>query len=81
MNSQIKKLYNEYLTHPIITTDSRNTPEDSIFFALKGENFDGNKFALQAIKDGCSLAIVDDPNLKDKNNCFFVSDVLETLQE
>ncbi len=81
MIEQIKKLYTEYLKHPIISTDSRNTPDGSIFFALKGERFDGNKFALQALKNGCSLAIVDNPNLQENNKCFYVNDVLETLQE
>jgi UDP-N-acetylmuramoyl-tripeptide--D-alanyl-D-alanine ligase len=81
MNSLIKKLYNEYLKFPVITTDSRDTPKNSIFFALKGDIFDGNKFALQSIKKGCSLAVVDDPELNEQSNCFFVPDVLETLQE
>ena len=46
----IKKLYELYQQHPCITTDSRDCPEGSIFLALKGETFDGNKFALQALK-------------------------------
>lgn len=81
MIEQIKKLYTEYLKHPIISTDSRNTPEGSVFFALKGENFDGNEFALQAVKNGCSLAVVDDPILQENNKCFYVNDVLDALQE
>ena len=44
-----------------MTTDSRDCPEGSIFVALKGDTFDGNKFAVQALEKGCSLAIVDDP--------------------
>ncbi|MBR6015853.1 MAG: UDP-N-acetylmuramoyl-tripeptide--D-alanyl-D-alanine ligase, partial [Prevotella sp.] len=59
----IKELYEFYQKHPVITTDSRNCPEGSIFFALKGESFDGNQFALQALEKGCALAVVDDPNL------------------
>ena len=43
-----------------VSTDSRNLPEGCIFVALKGETFDGNKFALQALQQGASLAIVDD---------------------
>lgn len=78
---QIEKLYSEYLKHPIISTDSRNTPNGSIFFALKGDSFDGNKFALEAIEKGCSLAVIDDPKLKEKGNCFYVPNVLEALQE
>jgi len=81
MIEQIKKLYSEYLKHPIISTDSRNTPAGSIFFALKGDCFDGNKFALQALKKGCSIAVIDNPSLKENPHCFYVTDVLEALQE
>ncbi|MBR5726331.1 MAG: UDP-N-acetylmuramoyl-tripeptide--D-alanyl-D-alanine ligase [Muribaculaceae bacterium] len=58
MNS--KELYAFYQQHPVITTDSRDCPEGSIFIALKGESFDGNKFAAQALDKGCALAVVDD---------------------
>ena len=57
---EIKELYEIYKVHPIVTTDSRNCPEGSIFFALKGETFDGNKFAMQALEKGCAYAVVDD---------------------
>ena len=57
----IKELYKLYQQHPCITTDSRNCPESSIFLALKGESFDGNKFALQALQKGSAYAIVDTP--------------------
>ena len=56
----IKELYKLYQQHPCITTDSRDCPEGSIFLALKGESFNGNKFALQALEKGCSYAIVDE---------------------
>ena len=59
----IKKLYGLYQQHPCITTDSRDCPVGSIFLALKGETFDGNKFALQALEKGCAYAIVDDKDL------------------
>ena len=57
---EIKELYRLYQQHPCITTDSRDCPEGSIFLALKGESFDGNKFAKSAIEKGCAFAIVDD---------------------
>ena len=60
---EIKELYEIYKAHPVVTTDSRNCPEGSIFFALKGETFDGNKFAVSAIEKGCAYAVVDDPQL------------------
>ena len=56
----IKALYKLYQQHPQITTDSRDCPEGSIFLALKGESFNGNQFALQALEKGCSYAIVDE---------------------
>ena len=60
---EIKQLYKLYQQHPCITTDSRDCPEGSIFLALKGESFDGNKFALAALEKGCSYAIVDDADV------------------
>ena len=56
----IKGLYAFYQQHPVVTTDSRDCPESSIFIALKGDLFDGNKFATQALEKGCALAVVDD---------------------
>ena len=55
---EIKELYKLYTQHPCVTTDSRNCPEGSIFLALKGEKFDGNQFAPQALRQGCAYAIV-----------------------
>jgi len=55
-----KELYSIYQQHPVITTDSRECPEGSIFIALKGESFDGNQFAAQALDKGCAVAIVSD---------------------
>ena len=60
INMNIKELYAFYQQHPIVTTDSRDCPEGSIFIALKGESFDGNQFAAQALDKGCALAVVDD---------------------
>lgn len=56
----IKELYKLYQEHPCITTDSRDCPPGSIFLALKGDSFNGNKFALQALEKGCAYAIVDE---------------------
>ena len=60
---EIKELHKLYQQHPCITTDSRDCPKGSIFLALKGESFDGNKFAIAALEKGCSYAIVDDKEL------------------
>ncbi|MBQ9585046.1 MAG: UDP-N-acetylmuramoyl-tripeptide--D-alanyl-D-alanine ligase [Muribaculaceae bacterium] len=59
----IQELYAFYRQHPVVTTDSRDCPEGSIFIALKGESFDGNKFAIQALEKGCALAVVDDQQI------------------
>ena len=48
----ISELYQIYQKHPVITTDSRDCPEGSIFLALKGASFDGNKFAKAALDKG-----------------------------
>ena len=50
----ISELYQIYQKHPVITTDSRDCPEGSIFLALKGASFDGNKFAAMALEKGCA---------------------------
>lgn len=61
----IEQLYDIYTKHNCITTDSRTCPEGSIFLALKGDNFDGNRFAIDALRKGCAYAIVDDKNVTD----------------
>lgn len=77
----IQSLYEIYRQHPVITTDSRNCPPDSIFFALKGSSFNGNAYAEQAIKSGCSYAIVDEKKYATLPNTLLVDDVLKTLQQ
>ncbi len=57
---QIEELYNIFKKHPLVTTDSRECPEGSIFFALKGESFNGNQFAGKALEQGCAYAVVDE---------------------
>lgn len=63
-----------------ITTDTRKIESGCIYFALKGENFDGNNFAQKAIESGCLYAIVDNENLANGTNVLFVENVLESLQ-
>ncbi|MBQ2497897.1 MAG: UDP-N-acetylmuramoyl-tripeptide--D-alanyl-D-alanine ligase [Prevotella sp.] len=74
----INELYEFYKQHPVVTTDSRDCPEGSIFFALKGESFDGNQFALQALEKGCALAVVDDPNVFEKAQLSTLNSQLST---
>ena len=86
MNMTIKELYKLYQEHPCITTDSRDCPQGSIFLALKGDKFDGNKFALKALEQGCSYAIVDSEELRAKSeephsSLIFVDDCLQTYKD
>ena len=79
----IQEIYKIYLSHPTVTTDSRNCPEGSIFIALKGASFDGNKFAKAALDKGCSYAIVDEKEYVDTTDERFilVDDALVTYKE
>ena len=67
--------------HPLVCTDSRAIEEGSIFFALKGDNFDANKFAQKAIDLGAAFAVIDDTTLPENDQFIVVEDVLETLQQ
>ena len=77
----ISELYSLFLKHSTVTIDSRNCPPDSLFFALKGETFDGNAFAEQALKSGCAYAIVDDPAMVTDKRMLLCDNVLNTLQQ
>ena len=81
MKTEIPELYKIYRNHPNITTDSRKVEPGSLFFALKGENFDGNRFASDALKKGAAFAIVDDTPPEPNNRFIVVDNVLNTLQE
>jgi UDP-N-acetylmuramoyl-tripeptide--D-alanyl-D-alanine ligase len=81
-NPRIESLYSLYTSYPSITTDSRNCPKDSIFFALKGDNFNGNKYASDALTNGCRYAVVDEIQYKaDDAGYILVDNVLKTLQQ
>ena len=80
----IKELYQLYRQHPCITTDSRNCPEGSIFLALKGDKFNGNDYALQALEKGCSYAIVSEAPLSSPEwdpRLIVVDDTLQTFKD
>ena len=77
----IQELYSLYLTHPNISTDTRVIAPNSIFFALKGDNFDGNKFADNAIEKGASFAIISDEEYQKDDRYILVDDTLKALQE
>ena len=77
----LEELYPIYQKHSTICTDSRKVTPDCLFFALKGDNFDGNKFAQQAIAEGAAYAVIDDASRQENNSQYIlVKDALKTLQ-
>lgn len=78
---KIKELYNLFLESDGVSTDTRQDIGNTIFFALSGENFNGNKFALDAIKKGALISVVDDSDYCLSDQCFLVDNVLDTLQQ
>jgi UDP-N-acetylmuramoyl-tripeptide--D-alanyl-D-alanine ligase len=77
----IPNLYALFLTNPLVSTDSRKIETGCLFFALKGDNFDGNQFAQGAIERGAAYAIVDDPAVVKSAQYILVDQVLITLQD
>lgn len=75
------ELYSLFQQHPVICTDSRNCPEGSLFFALKGNNFNANVFAKTALETGCAYAVVDEAEYAVDERYILVKDVLTTLQQ
>ncbi|HNG88970.1 MAG TPA: Mur ligase family protein, partial [Saprospiraceae bacterium] len=73
-------LYAHFLRHPQVCTDTRKLSPGCLFFALKGESFDGNQFAGYALEQGAAYAIVDDPAVCTSDRHLLVQDVLTTLQ-
>lgn len=78
---KIEALYNIYKQYPLISTDTRNIKQDSVFFALKGASFDGNAFAEQALLSGARYAVVDNPIWQKDDRYILVDDVLVALQK
>lgn len=76
----LEQLYQLFLKHSAITTDSRNCSVGSIFFALKGERFNGNDFVPQALEAGCAYAVCDENRHWNDERCLLTEDCLSTLQ-
>jgi UDP-N-acetylmuramoyl-tripeptide--D-alanyl-D-alanine ligase len=77
----LEAIYRIFLDHPQITIDSRKIENGSIFFALKGDHFNGNAFALTALDKGAAFAIVDEPEFAVHERIILVQNVLLTLQD
>lgn len=77
----VSELYQLFKKYPRVITDSRLVEKDCLFFALKGDNFDGNAFAVSALEKGAAYAIIDDPTRQTGERCILVDNVLAALQE
>jgi len=75
-----ERLYELFKSHPDVRTDTRRIGSGSIFFALRGERFDGNRFAAAALEAGAAAAVVDDPSAVADDRYILVDNVLEALQ-
>jgi UDP-N-acetylmuramoyl-tripeptide--D-alanyl-D-alanine ligase len=78
---EIQELHRLYKEHYLVDTDTRTIREGSIFFALKGDNFNGNKFAQQALEKGARYCVVDEAEYATHDQMILVDDVLKTLQK
>jgi UDP-N-acetylmuramoyl-tripeptide--D-alanyl-D-alanine ligase len=77
----IEQLYDIYLAHPNIVTDTRKLQKGDLFFALKGPSFNGNAFAQQALDAGAAYAIIDEAAYATSDKTILFDDVLSTLQQ
>ena len=77
----LNELYELFLHHGKVTTDSRNCPRGSLFFALKGERFDGNQYAAKALDAGAAYAIIDNPACQRGERTILVDNALTALQQ
>ncbi len=78
---EIEKLHQRFLAHPTICTDTRKITKDCIFFALKGDNFNGNAYAAEALRRGAAYAVVDEGQYAISDNYILVDDALRALQQ
>jgi UDP-N-acetylmuramoyl-tripeptide--D-alanyl-D-alanine ligase len=77
----IEQLYEIYQQYPSVQTDTRKLKPGDLFFALKGDQFNGNAFAQQALEKGAAYAIIDEPAFTIPGKTILVSNVLTTLQQ
>jgi len=81
MFSSLNDICKIFIEHPQVVTDSRDLIPSCIFFALRGERFNGNHFAAEALDKGAAWVVVDEPEYKISPRCLLVEDVLTTLQD
>ena len=76
-----EEIYQIFKKNPVISTDSRKIEKNCIFFALKGDNFNGNKFAAASLEKGAGYAIIDEPEFLISNKTLLVENVLVSLKQ
>ncbi|WP_266368107.1 UDP-N-acetylmuramoyl-tripeptide--D-alanyl-D-alanine ligase [Tellurirhabdus rosea] len=81
MSLSIQEIYERFRECPSVSTDTRKITPECLFVALKGDKFDGNKFARQALEQGARYALVDDPEVATDDRFLLVDDGLTALQE
>ena len=79
--TNIEELYQIYLKHNSLSKDTRDIPKASIYFALKGENFNGNAFADEALGNGAAYVVIDEETAWKDDRYLLVDNVLESLQQ
>lgn len=77
----IESLYQHFLKHPVICTDTRSITPGCLFFALRGDKFDANTFAAQALREGAAYAVIDNESFRTDDRCILAPDVLTALQD
>ena len=78
---KIQALYKIYVENFLVDTDTRNIRNNTLFFALKGDNFNGNEYAEQALKLGANCSVIDEKEYYTGDKTILVDNVLETLQQ
>ncbi|MEO8932683.1 MAG: UDP-N-acetylmuramoyl-tripeptide--D-alanyl-D-alanine ligase [Xanthomarina sp.] len=78
---KIEHLHQLFLKHPSVSTDTRKIAENDLYFALKGDHFNGHAFTKQALENGASYCIIDEEAYAINKQCILVTDVLKTLQD
>ena len=81
MGIAIENIYKRYRESGLVSTDTRKITPGSMFFALKGDKFDANEFAADALDKGASWAVIDNEKFRKDDRYIVVENVLETLQE
>ena len=78
---RIEDIYKIYLQYPSIQTDTRKLQKNDLFFALKGDNFNGNLFAKEALEKGAAYVVADEKPSFSNGRIIQTGNVLKTLQE